>query len=76
MLPKAKARGMDVVVWDYNNAYDTMPARMPNYSKVLEVDVYGRRSVSACFNNRDYRNHLFAKIEDYLKTYPEIDGIA
>src|ERR1019366_1462951 len=29
-----------------------------------------------CFNNPDYRNHLFGRIEDYLKNYPEITGIA
>ena len=76
VLPSAKSRGMDVYVWDYNNAYDTMPSRMPNYSKVLEIDVYGRRTDRACFNNRDYRNHLISKIEDYHKSYPEIAGIA
>ena len=76
VLPKARKRGIDVVVWDYNNAYPTMPLRMRNYSRVLEIDVHGRSAHSACFNNEDYRNHLFGKIEDYLKTYPEIAGIA
>jgi hypothetical protein len=76
VLPKARKRGIDVVVWDYNNAYPAMPLRMRNYSNVLEIDVYGRRANSACFNNADYRNHLFGKIEDYLKTYPEIAGVA
>jgi hypothetical protein len=42
----------------------------------MEVDVYGRRVNSACFNNQDFRNHLFGKIENYLKTYPGVDGIA
>ena len=76
VLPKAKARGMDFICWDYNNAFPTLPARMKNASKVLEIDVYGRRVNSACFNNEDFRNHLFGKIENYLKTYPDITGIA
>ena len=67
---------MDFICWDYNNAFPTLPARMKNASKVMEVDVYGRRVNSACFNNEDFRNHLFGKIENYLKTYPEVTGIA
>ena len=76
VLPKAKARGMDFIAWDYNNAFPTMPDRMKNAPHVMEVDVYGRRRNSACFNNEDFRNHLFGKIESYLKGYPNIDGIA
>ncbi len=76
VLPRAKDRGMDFVVWDYNNAYPTIPRKMPNYSKVLEVDLHGRRADSACFRNQHYRNFLFGKIENYLKTYPAIDAIA
>jgi hypothetical protein len=76
VLPKAKARGIDFIAWDYNNAFPNMPREMKNAQQVLEIDVYGRRGIGACFNNRDFRNHLFDKIEDYLKTYPELYGIA
>jgi hypothetical protein len=76
VLPKAKARGMDFVAWDYNNANNTIPARMPNYTKVVEIDVHGRRTDAACFNNPDYRNFLFGKIESYLRQYPGIDALA
>lgn len=76
VLPKVKARGMDFIVWDYNNAFPTMPFRMKNAPKVMEVDVNGRWRNSACFNNEDFRNHLFGKIESYLQMYPNIDGIA
>jgi len=44
--------------------------------RVLEIDAYGAPRYTACFNNPDYREHLFGKIEDYLKTYPELAGIA
>lgn len=76
VVPKAKARGMDVFAWDYNNAYENMPLYMKNYQQVLEIDALGRRSNTPCFNNENYRGHLFGKIEDLLKTYPELDGIA
>jgi len=76
VLPKAKTRGIDVVAWDYNNVDPSMPAKMKNYELVVEVDVYGRRTNTACFNNENYRNFLFGKIEDLLKTYPDLSGIA
>jgi hypothetical protein len=76
VVPKAKKRGMDVFAWDYNNADPSMGRLLKNYSRVLEVDVHGRPGETPCFNNSDYREHLFGKIEDYLKTYPDLAGIA
>ncbi len=76
VLPKAKKRGIDVVAWDYNNASANIPSQMKNYSRVVEIDLHGRRTNIACFNNEDYRNFLFGKIEDLLKTYPDLSGIA
>lgn len=76
VVPKARKRGMDVFAWDYNNADPHMPMLIRNYTRVLEVDIYGRPSDTPCFNNEDYRGHLFGKIEDYLKTFPELSGIA
>jgi hypothetical protein len=69
VAPKAKARGMDFFCWDYNNAFPIMIRSVPNMAKVLEVDVYGRRTTSACFNHPDYRAHLSGKIESYLSGY-------
>ncbi len=76
VLPKAKKRGIDVVAWDYNNASANIPHLLKNYSRVVEIDVHGRRTNIACFNNEDYRNFLFGKIEDLLKSYPDLAGIA
>jgi len=76
VAPKARKRGIDVFAWDYNNADPRMPAKIPGYQKVLEVDVHGRPTNTPCFNKEDYRNHLFGKIEDLLKTYPDLSGIA
>jgi hypothetical protein len=77
VAPKVKARGMDFFAWDYNNAVPRMNRVIPNFSKVTEVDVYGRRTTSPCFNHPDYRAHLSGKIESLLNGYPElVDGIA
>jgi hypothetical protein len=77
VAPKAKARGMDLFAWDYNNAVPLMNRTIPNFSKVTEIDVYGRRTTSPCFNHPDYRGHLSGKIESLLSGYAsEVDGIA
>jgi len=77
VAPKVKARGMDFIAWDYNNAVPLMNRVIPNFSKVTEVDVYGRRTTSPCFNHPDYRAHLSGKIESLLNGYAGlVDGIA
>jgi hypothetical protein len=77
VAPKVKARGMDFFCWDYNNAVPMMNRNIPNFPKVTEIDVYGRRTTSPCFNHPDYRAHLSGKIESYLSGYASlVDGIA
>jgi hypothetical protein len=77
VAPKAKARGMDFFAWDYNNADPIMARSMPNVEQVGEIDVYGRRTTSPCFNHPDYRAFLTGKIESVLSGYPsEVAGIA
>ena len=77
VAPKLKARGMDFIAWDYNNAFTLMAKNVPGFPEVAEVDVYGRSTNNPCFNNPDYRHYLTGKIECYLKMYPaEVDGIA
>jgi hypothetical protein len=77
VAPKVKARGMDFFAWDYNNAVPRMNRNIPNFPQVTEIDVYGRRTTSPCFNHPDYRAHLAGKIESLLSGYPDqIDGIA
>src|SRR5215471_734749 len=74
---KAKARGMDFIAWDYNNAVPIMNRSIDNFSKITEIDVYGRRTTSPCFNHPDYRAHLGGKIESLLNGYAsQVDGIA
>jgi hypothetical protein len=77
VAPKAKARGMDFFAWDLNNPGTELVRQIPNYSEVTEVDLYGRRTANACFNNPDYRAFLNGMIESLLLGYSsEVDGIA
>lgn len=76
VAPKAHTRGMDFFAWDYNNADTIMARSMPNVEEVAEVDVYGRRTTSPCFNHPDYRAFLIGKVESQLRGYAsEIDGV-
>ena len=74
--PKMKARGMQFFAWDYNNAFPVMMQNIPGLTEVAEVDVYGKRTSSACFNHPNFRAHLTGKIESYLSQYSsEVDGV-
>jgi hypothetical protein len=76
VAPKAHARGMDFFAWDYNNADPTMAHNMTNIELVAEVDVYGRRTTSPCFNHPEYRAFLTGKVESELSGYANlVDGL-
>lgn len=77
VAPKVKARGMDFFAWDYNNAFPIMMRTIPNLVEVAEIDIYGRRTTSPCFNHPDYRAHLTGKVESVLDGYAGlVDGFA
>ncbi|HEX4038185.1 MAG TPA: twin-arginine translocation signal domain-containing protein [Acidobacteriaceae bacterium] len=77
VAPKAHARGMTFFAWDLNNAGPILNRDIPNFSRVSEIDVYGRATGSACFNHPDYQAFLRGKVESLLLGYPsEVDGIA
>lgn len=77
VAPKVKARGMNFVAWDLNNAGATLNQTIPNYAEVSEVDVYGRRTNRPCFNHPDYQAFLSGKVESLLSGYPDlVDSIA
>ncbi len=77
VAPKVKARGMDFFAWDYNNAFPVAMRRIPNLVDVAEVDIYGRRTTSPCFNHPAYRSFLTGKVESVLEGYEDlVDGFA
>ena len=71
----AHARGMRVYAWINENPHGPIPRYVPNFPKVLEIDVFGRRAHTPCFNHPDYRHWWLSLIEDYVKSYA-LDGIA
>jgi hypothetical protein len=76
VAPKMKSRGMDFFAWDYNNTNANMMRLIPGFTEVSEIDVYGKRTDSACWNHPNYRAQLTGRIESYLSGYPnEVDGI-
>jgi hypothetical protein len=76
VAPKMKARGMNFFAWDYNNTNANMMRLIPGFTEVAEIDVYGRRTDSACWNHPNYRAQLTGRIESYLSGYSnEVDGI-
>ena len=76
VAPKAHQRGMDFFAWDYNNADPIMARSIPGIEQVAELDIYGRRTTSPCFNHPDYRAFLIGKLESQLGGYSsEVDGV-
>ena len=47
---------------------------IPNYDKVLTVDIDGRPGRGPCWNHPHYREWVYATIRDLVKTYP-LDGL-
>jgi len=71
VIPKAKARGMQVYCL-FEEAYN--PRLIPNFEKIAEVDVYGRIGTSTCLNNPDARTFLASMVRDWLTTN-DLDGM-
>ncbi len=76
VLPKAKERGMDVVAWDFFYPNQDNPQKLKNMDRVAEVDVHGKPTWAPCNNNEDWRQHMFGRIDVYLRQYPDVAGIA
>lgn len=70
VLPAARRRGMKTICW-YE---DVWRPDVPNFDKVTEVDLYGRRTNRTCMNNPDHRAFLAAIAEDWTRSY-DVDGI-
>ncbi|MBI4557188.1 MAG: hypothetical protein HY706_06350, partial [Candidatus Hydrogenedentes bacterium] len=75
ILPATKKRGMTVYCWINENPYAPIARYLPNFALVSEIDPWGRRTGTPCFNHPDYRNWHFSLVEDYIKSY-DVDGIA
>jgi hypothetical protein len=76
LLPKARERGLDVVAWDFFYPNDFNPKKLKHLDRVVEIDVHGRPTWAPCNNNPDWRQHMYGRVEVYLRQYPGLAGIA
>ena len=73
MLEPVRKRGMKLYGRILEPYTMDMAALMPNWSRVLTVDAWGRPGRLPCFYNPDYRNFWTGTAEDLFKTY-QFDG--
>jgi hypothetical protein len=73
LIEPAHRRGIAVYARILEGFGEQLAAFIPNWVKVLGVDVYGRLTPLPCWNNPDYRAWWLSTIEDVVKSYP-IDG--
>jgi hypothetical protein len=76
VLPKARERNLDIIAWDYFYPNQFNPQRLKNMDQVAEIDVTGKPTWAPCNNNEDWRQHMFGRVEVYLRQYPDVAGIA
>jgi hypothetical protein len=71
----AKARGMSLYLYILESASTGGRQRnIPGWTRILEIDVKGRRSALPCVNNPTYRAWKHALMEDLYKSY-EFQGM-
>jgi hypothetical protein len=75
LMPETQKRGIDIHCWINENPYAEIPRYLDNFALVSEIDLWGRRTGTPCFNNPDYRNLHLGLVEDYVKSY-DVAGIA
>jgi hypothetical protein len=73
LIPEAHRRGMKVYI-RMLEAGANRAEHIKNYDKVMVEDVYGRPGGGPCWNNPDYRNWVYATMEDIFTHY-DIDGL-
>ena len=70
VLPKARRRGMQVILW----LEDVWRRDIPGIERLQETDLHGHKAGTLCFNNPHHRNFLLGLVEDYARSY-EVDGL-
>lgn len=69
----AERRGMKVLVRMLEPGASSAPL-IQHYDQVLVEDIYGQPGAGPCWNHPDYRNWVYATMEDIFSQY-EIDGL-
>jgi hypothetical protein len=70
ILPRTKARGMQVICW-YEDVFSNST---PGFAQVAEVDLHGRPGTRPCYRNPGFRAFWIGMVEDLLRSY-DIDGL-
>jgi len=74
VIPAARARGQAVYAFVLENTHSGLARAVPGWSRVLQVDAWGRLDTDACLRNADYVAWWLAVIEDQVTSYP-LDGL-
>jgi hypothetical protein len=70
VLPEAQRRGIRSYAWMEESSNSRHLHAVPNFTKSLELDVWGRPSNKPCFRNPDYRWWILGRMEDYARSWP------
>ena len=73
LIEPAKKRGMRVVARVLEPRGPNYLGLIPNWGRVLTVDLDGRPGRDACWNHPEYRAWWLATVEDLMRSYP-LDG--
>jgi hypothetical protein len=73
ILEPARKRGIGVYARILEGHSASLARLIPNWTKVLSVDVYGRLHHLPCFANPEYRNWWISTVEDLFNSY-DLDG--
>ncbi|WP_329005747.1 hypothetical protein OHA18_20405 [Kribbella sp. NBC_00709] len=74
VIPKAKERGLQTYSFVLENSHSGLTRYVPNWSKVLQIDAWGRSDSYACVRNPDYIAWWLSLVEDQVRHY-ELDGM-
>jgi hypothetical protein len=74
ILPLARQRNMKVLIRLMELSADKGMQYIHNFESVLTRDIDGKPSSGPCWNNPDYRNWVYATVEDLFNNY-DIDGM-
>lgn len=70
LMEPAAARGMAVYARILEGFTHDLPRTIPNWIKVMSVDVYGRPTHLPCWNHPAYRNWWLSTVADLFTHYP------
>jgi hypothetical protein len=73
VMEPARQRGIGVYARILEGHGPSLAWLVPNWVKVMGIDVYGRLHHLPCWNNPDYRNYWLSTVEDLFKSY-DLDG--